>query len=531
MQISPRLRRLTALLPLLLLAGISPAQAARTQAANVQPLVPLAAPGVEKAPLFVRSELVLANDGNLYFTSSAGGEGIGTVSKLTPSGTLSVLHALNDTDEGAASYGKIMQASDGNLYGTMYYGGTKDRGVVFKVTLAGTYTVLRSFGQTSKDASNPYTGLVQAADGNLYGTTLLGGAQDMGTVFRISTNGDFAIVHEFGGSDGRNPEGTLVIGADGNLYGTTLQGGDKNRGAIYRITTGGAFTLLYSFPELGAFSANAVATNATGANPRAGLLLAADGNFYGTAYQGGTNGFGTVFRITPTGTLNVVHAFTGPSFGGARPLSGLVQDTAGNFYGTTEGGGYLNSGSAYRIDPAGQFTLLHGFTGLTTDGSQPYAGLTLLDGYLYGVTTTDVFGSAGTLFRLELATAGVLPLEFSISETAITQGSSVTVSWSGPAGSTCSKVGSAWGAAQDAAAPAVSSESVTPATAGLYTYIISCTTGTVVRSAYANVVVSAPPRETVDGGGGTGALSLLPLLLLGALLSRKYFKEISSQCP
>ena len=136
-------------------------------------------------------------------------------------------------------------------------------------------------------------------------------------------------------SDGENPEGALIVGADGDLYGTTLQGGGGNRGTIFTHLHQRHLTALYSFPSLGAFNSQGLAINATGANPRAGLLLAADGNYYGTAYQGGTDGYGTVFRMTPAGAVTVVHAFTGPSFGGAFPLSAVMQDAAGNLYGTT----------------------------------------------------------------------------------------------------------------------------------------------------------------------------------------------------
>ena len=144
-----------------------------------------------------------------------------------------------------------------------------------------------------------------------------------------------------------------------------------SRGTIFRMTLAGAVTSLYSFPSLSAFSTAGVATNATGANPRAGLMLAADGNFYGTAYQGGPIGYGTVFRVTPAGGVTVVHAFTGPTTGGAFPLASVSQDAAGNLYGTTERGGALNQGSAWRINTSGQFSLLHGFTSSIIDGAHP----------------------------------------------------------------------------------------------------------------------------------------------------------------
>ncbi len=227
-------------------------------------------------------------------------------------------------------------------------------------------------------------------------------------IFRISLTGDYAIVHHFNGSEGENPEGTLIVGSDGGLYGTTLQGGSDNRGTIYRFTTGGVLTSLYSFPSLSAFS-HGVAINATGANPRAGLRLAADGNYYGTAYQGGPTGYGTVFRMTPAGAVSVLHGFGGPATEGAFPLAGVVQDTAGNFYGTTNGNtqlGGIDQGSAWRISSSGQFSLLHGFVDLGPDGSNPYAGLLLANGTIYGASYVDSSLGSGGIFKLDLGSNG-----------------------------------------------------------------------------------------------------------------------------
>jgi uncharacterized repeat protein (TIGR03803 family) len=530
MQISKRLWRFAATLILFLPCVGVPlvAAAERTQGANLSPVVVLSATTLEDAPAALRGDLLLANDGNIYFVSSAGGKGLGTIAKLAPNNTLSVVHALADADEGGSSYAKLVQASDGNLYGTTYLGGDQGGGVVFRVTPAGAYTVLHAFDLDNKGAGRPYTGLVQAGDGNLYGTTLRGGDNDRGTVYRIGIGGEFSVIHSFNGDDGQSPEGTLIVGHDGNLYGTTLQGGTDNRGVIYRISTAGNFERLYSFPSLGAFNSSGLATNTTGANPRAGLLLGADGNYYGTAYQGGAHGYGTLFRMSQTGEVTLVHAFAGPSFGAGFPLSGVVQDADGNFYGTSERGGYINRGAAWRVDTAGTFTLLHGFTGAASEGMQPYAGLLFANGALYGASFSDQVSGTGAIFKLDLGSGGVLPVELSVSATDINVGSGVTLTWSAPAAATCTKNG-AW--TGDTAI--TGTESVTPAGAGIYTYGLSCTdAATVVRSTYATVVVRAPPTEPVDGGGGGGgALSWLLLLLIAALLSAKFIKEIRSPCP
>lgn len=509
-----------ALIPCLLALPAFSQTLPRTEYANLISFVPLAVTAVTEPPTAVRGNMIRANDGNFYVVSSTGGTGRGTIAKIAPDGTLSVLHAMATNDEGYSPYAGVIQGSDGNLYGTTYLGGNKGGGVVYKVALDGTYTVLANLGQNKQDAVLPYAGLMQAPDGNLYGTTLRGGTSDKGTVFRVSTTGgDFAIVHSFNGQDGENPEGALVVGADGNFYGTTLQGGDGNRGTVFKITPSGTLTTLYSFPGLGAFNSAGQAVNTTGANPRAKLLLAADGNFYGTAYQGGAAGFGTVFRMTPTGAVSVVHAFTGPSFGAAFPLADVTQDAAGNLYGTTEFGGYLNQGAAWRIDTTGKFSLLHAFGGGTLDGYKPYANLLVQGSDLYGVTFADSIAGAGAVFKLDQGTATALPVDLFVSSTAIAFGASATLTWSSPTAASCA-AGGAW---TDTVGTS-GSLSVTPTAVGIYTYTLTCTDGAgVARVATAALQVNAPALQPVDAGGsgGGGALSIPALLLLGALALRR----------
>ncbi len=388
-----RLRALPAVSTTAVLALLSLGQGsafARTEDANVISLATLVIPAAN-LPAAPRGNLLLANDGNIYFTGVTGGtNNIGGVASMTPDGVATPLHSfVGGTDDGQSPFAGVIQASDGNLYGTTYVGGDGNGGTVYRLGLDGTFKLLHSFKFSKTEPHYPYAGLVQAGDGNLYGVLLRGGVNDKGTVFRIGLDGTYTSLHDFTGDDGENPEGTLAVGPDGNLYGTTLQGGTASRGTIFRVTLAGVVTSVYSFPGLGAFSTAGVATNATGANPRAGLMLGADGNFYGTAYQGGPNGYGTVFSITPAGSISVVHAFSGPTGDGAFPLSSVSQDAAGNLYGTTEHGGGANQGSAWRINTAGQFSLLHGFTGTLVDGYTPYATLLPLNGYLYGAAYSD----------------------------------------------------------------------------------------------------------------------------------------------
>ena len=531
MQISLRPRPLVAALSVLLvcLAAPSPSLAARTQEAN---FIRYTLEAIADRPAGVRGNLLLANDGNIYFASTIGGAGRGSIGKLAPDGTLGVLYAIPAEDDVPVRLqGSLIQANDGHLYGTSFIGGVEGAGTIFRVTLGGQFTLLRSLGATATDASLPYTGLVQGPDGMLYGTTLYGGNNNKGTIYRIGLDGgNFSIIHHFNDSDGENPEGALIVGHDGELYGTTLMGGSSDRGTVYRISTAGVHTLLYSFPSLSAFGSLGTATNATGANPRAGLLLASDGNYYGTAYQGGPDGMGTVFRMTPAGVVSVFHSFKGPSRDGGFPLSSVAQDAQGNFYGTTQNGGALDVGAAWRISGSGVFSLLHGFVDSSVDGSNPHATLLPANGSIYGASFNGPTGE-GTVFKLDTGSSGTLPVEISVSPADVLVGEPATLTWSSPtaAAATCSATGN-WTNGDRAAS---GTESVTLLTPGRYIYALSCTDGAgVLRNAYATLVVEAPDREPVDGGGGAGALSLTMLLLLAVLLlSRRRLREIFTTCP
>lgn len=537
-------RRLAALLPLALacLAGPVAVQAAQTQFANAVPLVALSTPGedYDDAPRGVRSDLLLASDNNIYFGSYSGGEGAGAIARLTPEGVLSTIHSLaGNGNEGVTIYGPLMQASDGRLYGTAYFGGEEGGGTLFSLALDGTgFTVLHEFGGGEPNPIFPYTGVTEGPDGLIYGTTFRGGTTDAGVVYSIAKDGTgFTVLHHFAAGNGENPEGTLVVGSDGLLYGTTMMGGENNRGTVYRISASGAHEVLYSFPSLTRFNSQGLATNSTGANPRAGLLLGLDGNFYGTTYQGGPAGHGSVFRMTPAGEVSLFYGFAGPSFEGSGPLAALTQDAGGNFYGTTQRGGYLHRGAAFRLSPDGStFTLLHSFSGSPTDGQAPWAGLLLAHGTVYAASFSDTLSDSGALLRLDEGTGGVLPVTLSVSASEVPMGSGITVEWSAPAGATCTKIG---GTLVWTGETTVSGSQVITPQPGTYAYGLSCTdaddgiesTPRTVRLAWTGVVVRAPTLQPVDGGGGAGALSLWWLLAAAALLYARNTKETRAPCP
>jgi uncharacterized repeat protein (TIGR03803 family) len=282
------------------------------------------------------SGLVQAPDGDFYGVTWAGGNdncgvGCGTVYKITPAGKLTTLHVFDKTD-GWAPYGALTQGTDGNFYGTTYQGGTYDSGTVFKITSSGTLTTLYSFdcGETKcPDGGYPYAGVVQGTDGNFYGTTYEGqNAGFYGTAFKITPAGKLSTLHTFENTDGASPFEGLVQGSDGNFYGSTYAGGTKNYGTVFKVTAGGTFTTLYNFID-----------GEDGGWPETGLVQATDGNFYGSTSVGGANAAGTIFSISPSGTLTT--AFSGD--GDIDPVVGTVmQGTDGTFYGATWNGGSSN---------------------------------------------------------------------------------------------------------------------------------------------------------------------------------------------
>ncbi len=360
--------------------------------------------------------LVQATDGNLYGTTYRGGAGNfgfgGAVFKITPGGTLSTLYSfcnLSQCGDGAGPYAGVVQGTDGHFYGTTSEGGT-NYGVVFKVTPGGTFTTLHSFADT--DGANPQAGLVQGSDGNFYGTTPFSQASSAcplgcGTVFKVTPGGTLTTLHTFVGTDGFRPLARMIQGTDGNFYGTTFGGGASPvNGTVFKITPGGVLTTLHSF------------AGTDGANPYGALVQATNGSFYGTTLAGG-GGNGTLFKITPGGTLTTLYIFCSQGSGcpdGENPRGDLIQATDGNLYGTTTGaGGSSNGGTVFKITLGGTLTTLYTFCSQggtkCTDGLSPVAGLVQdTNGTFYG--TTNAGGSGlGTVFSLSMGLAPVVAAE------------------------------------------------------------------------------------------------------------------------
>lgn len=334
--------------------------------------------------------VVQASDGNFYGTTYGGGSyGQGAVFKITPNGTETVLHSFGGTGDGTLPIGSLVQASDGNFYGTTYGGGTYGLGTVFKITATGTESVLWSFGNSS-DGANPEGELIQASDGNLYGLTAFGGIGGLGTAFKITMAGSETVLWSFGGAgDGFCPVGRLLQASDGNLYGLTTGGGVNGTGAAFKLTTAGAETVLWSFGGTG-----------DGKLPYGSLIQASDGNLYGLTSSGGANNSGTAFKLTTAGAESVLWSFGGAGDGATPTYASLIQGSDGNLYGLTSGGGSNHSGTLFKLTTSGTETIVHNFGG-AGDGAIPYGGLIRAsDGYFYGTTTAGGTFSEGTVFKI-----------------------------------------------------------------------------------------------------------------------------------
>jgi uncharacterized repeat protein (TIGR03803 family) len=349
--------------------------------------------------------LTQAMDGNLYGTTFGSpptqGRSPGSVYGITRAG-LKPLHIFctqTGCPDGLNPSGPVVQAFDGDLYGTTEFGGsgtigftencatgyTADGcGAIFKVTLTGEFTKLYTFclaGGTCADGASPNGGLVQPANGgDLYGTTLGGGNSDAGTVFRIAPTGDLTTLYAFcaqsGCPDGLNPS-ALVQGPDGGLYGTTYLGGASGLGTVFKITLGGTFRTIHSFCAGGKCP--------DGANPATGLFVASDGNLYGSTAAGGPTGVGTIFEITPGGTLTRLYG---------AGVTTLMQDTNGDFYGTTSAGGTFGFGTVFSL-AAG----LPAFVKTIPTGGRVGAAVTILGTDLTG-STSVTFNGAPAVFNV-----------------------------------------------------------------------------------------------------------------------------------
>jgi uncharacterized repeat protein (TIGR03803 family) len=353
--------------------------------------------------------------GNLCGTAFGGGDrqgfsGDGVVFKVDPAGNETVLHTFTSAPDGSQPWSGVVRDEAGNLYGTTALGGD-GYGVIFELDTSGKETLLHTFEYL--DGANSLGDLILDVEGNLYGTTFNGGDGGYGTAFKLGRSGnygDYRVLHAFTLEDGANPSRALTRDRAGNLYGTADYGGNLNCsfdqssrdfgfdpgcGVIFRLDSLGSETPLYAF-----------AGEPDAANPRAPLIRDAAGNFYGTTFGGGLYNAGTVFKLDATGYETVLYNFTGRA-DGANPWAGLVRDAQGNLYGQTNHAGDRSCycGTVFKLDTGGRFTVLHTFTG--PDGQWPEAPLILFQNALYGLTSNGgaLKGGGlgtGTVFKITL---------------------------------------------------------------------------------------------------------------------------------
>ena len=339
--------------------------------------------------------------GNLYGTASSGGlYGNGVALKINTQHVETVLYAFKGGQDGSGPQGFLIFDTAGSLYGTTTAGGAYGAGTVFKI-VGTTESVLYSFGRQN-DGASPVAGLAFDTAENLYGTTSAGGSSGNGTVFELSppsqTGGNWteSVLYSFGtGADGATPVGGVSFDASGNLYGTTSAGGAYTLGTVFQLTPGAPWTenKLHDFQNAD-----------DGAVPYAGLIADQSGNFYGAATEGGKNGGGTIFELTPAnGNWNFTAIYSVPGWGISGSFRNVVFDpSSGNLYGTTHCDGEYNSGTVYKLTPSGRswdYNLLYNFKG-DHDGLYSFSNLVLNQGKLYGTTKYGGTKGNGVIFEV-----------------------------------------------------------------------------------------------------------------------------------
>jgi uncharacterized repeat protein (TIGR03803 family) len=339
--------------------------------------------------LAVGPAAVQGRDGNYYGTSVTGGTSdLGTVFKITPSGVLTTLYSFDGTI-GEVPYGGLALGTDGNFYGATNRGGPSGFGSVYKITPAGVINTLHAFTNTG-DGTNPSSAPVLGNDGNFYGTTSgvdVTVTEADSTIYKITPTGVFTVVRTINPATEGSNAGSIILGADGNFYGGTASGGADGWGTLFRVTPTGVFTLMHTFSNL--------------ADGRQGATLAqaANGTFYGATYLGGANSVGVVFKMTPTGTFTKLHDLDGAT-DGVGVTGNMSVGTDGNFYNVAGSAGANNSGTLFKVTPAGVFSKVLDFGG-ANQGSTPGSGLIqATSGLFYGSTEFGGTGNASVFYKL-----------------------------------------------------------------------------------------------------------------------------------
>jgi uncharacterized repeat protein (TIGR03803 family) len=337
---------------------------------------------------FQITKLAQGRDGNFYGESNSGGTGNGTVAKMTPSGTVSIVLSFDGTD-GANALGGLTLGTDGNFYGDTWGGGTSGQGITFKVTPAGVETALHNFSDTG-DGSTPANALVQATNGTFYGTS-----NTVETIYSVSASGTFKTLHTLSTSDGQNG-GQLSLGSTGEIFGGMNNGGANGQGTLFKMTTAGVYTVLHNF------------TGADGSFGAPGMVEAPNGLLYGATEFGGASNAGVVFKITTGGTYTLLHSLNGTTDG--KQAFVLMLATDGNMYGLTQDGGSSGCGVIFKVTQAGVYSVIYNFD--NTHGCNPSVYLTQgTDGKLYGVTQAGGAKGNGVFYSLDLSIPAFVTLQ------------------------------------------------------------------------------------------------------------------------
>lgn len=367
--------------------------------------------------------VVTGTDGNLYGTTETDGTGTyGTIYQLTTSGSINTLHTFTSGTDGANPYASLL-SYNGVLYGVAEGGGAGN-GTVFQITTSGSFNTLHTFSG-GVDGANPFGTLVSGTTnqtvnvtgtnpvtqslGAVIGTAKNGGVNGDGSVFLVGLSGTYQNLYSFaGGTDGANPVSGLIRGTNGSYYGTTIAGGTNNAGTVYQLTVtstetqvSGTSTPLTYATEQPIYSFSGLAD---GGSPYGGVIQETDGYLYGTTETGGTSGYGTVYRISTSGSLNTIYTFTGANDGG-HPYAPLVEGTDGFLYGVTETGGSNGYGTLFQLTTSGSINTLIAFNSTGT-GANPYGALFASGNLLYGTASTSGSNGHGTVFQIPLPNEG-----------------------------------------------------------------------------------------------------------------------------
>lgn len=469
-----RSRLLAILATILTAASASPASADPVGERVIHSFTGASGDGASSA-----SAPTLGKDGSFYGVTPQGGSSqLGMIYKLAADGTTTSLYSFPAGDaSGDRPVQSLVRDADGNFYGMANNGANGGRGTIFKITPDGSFTVLHTLSPNATEGRAADNGLALGKDGYLYGVAAIGGAKSNGTFFRLKRDGSgFAVLHSFDPSPGlaARPQASLVRAADGSFYGLAAYVRDDNNigyGAVYRITTAGVMTTLYAFMD-------------NSLEPPTGTpQLDAAGNLYFYGSASNSTKSGRIYKLDTAGALSTLHHFTALD-GQPGPYSKqLYRGKDGRLYGTAANGGshapadpsYGAYGTVFSLGLDGAFAVLHNF-GAANDGTYPLSSpVAAKDGSLWGVTSSsDIPGVPGTAYQLDKPTE-----KFSVKPTSITLGQSTKLKWSSLDTTGCASSG-AWG---PGTLPISGSQLVVPAAAGSYTYTLTCAgAGSTARS-------------------------------------------------